>query len=103
MIAVGSIISLKMIQRSPFRQYSCSKTVQTSSTSSSSFFRWSEKWFNNKNASIESGDCFNAPVFYCDSKNIGVLKDPKQFYSELKVTDLRLFYTVPTTSNNQYQ
>ena len=93
MIAVGSIISLKVIQRSPFRQYSCSKTVQTSSSSSSpsssSFFRWSEKWFNNKNVLDESDDCLNAPVFYCDSKNIDILKDPKQFYSELKVSGLK--------------
>lgn len=39
------------------------------------------------NELAQSSDCFNAPVFYCDSKNIDVLKDPKQFYSELKVSD----------------
>ena len=88
MIAVVSIASLKVIQRSPFRQYSCSKTVQTSSTTlSSPFLKWSEKWFDTEKRTYKSQDCLSAPVFYCDSKDIDVLKEPKQFYRKLKVSD----------------
>ena len=78
MIAIGSIVSLKVIQRAPFRQYSCSTTTTKSSTS---FLSWSEKWFNDTN----ENDSIKAPVFYCDSKNIDVLKNPEHFYNELKV------------------
>lgn len=79
MIALGSIVFVKILQRTSFCQYSCSTTATVKSTT---FLEWSKIWFRD---AADGKETLKSPVFFCESKNIDVLKDPNQFYQELKV------------------